>query len=451
MRFPRRAVSRTCAWLALGFSISPVAWSIDRGRNESLPIPALTAFTDDVIGFSLKRPAGWRLRYATGVIAVLKDDQAREGVLIYPVKPKAGFTLQAFLTSYLTVLRASPTSVAKIEFADISSDRLGATARVSGVVSGTPISGFAAAVAQAPDYVVTVIWAPATEFAAKQNRLREIAASYRRAPGKALVKLSGTYFETMAPKGWRILQESSNGVDFANEAGDARVSMGYTDFGADPLPMTIPRLFEAATKPCFPGQQPCFSVAKTYQRLGFVDAPNSKDAMGRIWSARAEEFEATLVDAAGSRVHGVLSGMVMNGRHVTGLYGWIIITGTRVARPDRWESQAAATAIVQDNLKIIRASELITGRMLPRNNPYDSSTIMSSAAYKNKVQAELSAKTQEAIMGREPYHTPAGERIEVPLTSIPAGGNPLFYNPQSGSLWNSTLGPLPPGYVLLQK
>jgi hypothetical protein len=451
-RFRRRTVFRIVAWLAMGgLFFRPVLRSADRGPKGGTPLPALTAYTDDIVGFSLKRPAGWRLRYTTGVIAVLKDDQAREGVLIYPVKPKAGFTLPDFLTSYLSILKASPTGTARIDFANISADRFGANAQISGLISGAPISGLAAAAAQDSDYILTVLWAPATEFAAEKDGLREIAGSYRRAPGIALVKLSGTYFETMAPKGWRILEETSNSVNFANAAGDAGVMSGYADFGGDPSPMTIPRLFEAVTKPCSPGQQPCFSIAKSYNRLASVDAPDFKDAMGRNWKARAEEFEATLVDAAGSRVHGVLTGMVMNGRHITGLYGWIIATATRVARPDRWESQAAATAIVQENLKILKASELITQHILPRNNPYDSSTIMGSWAYKNKVDAELSAKRQEAIMGYEPYRTPTGERINVPLNSIPGGNHPLHYDPQSGRLWNSTLEPPPRGYVLLQK
>jgi len=452
MRFPRRTVFRIVAGLVLGgLCFYSVLRSSDHGPKGSDPLPALTAYTDDVIGFSLKRPAEWRLRYTTGVIAVLKDDQAKEGVLIYPIRPKAGFTLQDFLTNYLLILKMSPTGAARIDFANLSADRSEVTAQVSGLISGTPISGLAAAVAQDSDYILTVLWAPVTEFEAEKDGLGEIARSYRRAPGVALVKLSGTYFETRAPKGWRILEESSNSVHFVNAAGDAGVMSGYTDFGGDPSPMTIPRLFEAVTKPCAPGQQPCFSIAKTYNRLAFVDAPDFKDALGRIWKARAEEFEATLVDAAGSRVHGVLTGMVMNGRHITGLNGWIIATATRVSRPDRWESQAATTAIVQENLKILRASELITQRILPRNNPYDSSTIMGSWAYKNKVDAELSAKRQEAIMGYEPYRTPTGERIDVPLNSIPGGNHPLYYNPQSGQLWNSTLEPPPRGYLLLQK
>jgi hypothetical protein len=451
MSFRQRAVFRAAHWLALGVLIVAVLWLNSCGKGANLQIPALSTFKDDVIGFSVKRPDGWRLRYTTGVIAILKDDQAREGVLIYPIKPKAGFTLQDFMTSYLNILKKSSNKTSRIEFSNFAADRLRATAHVSGIMAGTPVSGLADAVAKPPDYILTVIWAPTPEFVAKRAGLQTIASSYQRTPGIALVKLSGTYFATMAPKGWRIMEESSNSVNFTNAAGDAGVLSGYSDFGGDPAPMTIPRLFEAVTKPCSPGQKPCFSIAKIYNRLAAVDAPDFKDALGRTWKARAEEFEATLVDKAASRVHGVLTGMVMGGRHVTGLYGWMIVTATRISRPDRWESQAAATSIVQDNIKIIRASELITKRILPRNNPYDSSTIMGSWAYKNKVDSELSAKRQEAIMGYEPYHTPSGERVDVPLNSLPAGNNPLYFNPNTGLLWNSTLEPPPQGYVVLKR
>lgn len=450
MHLPCRVLLRACAVLALGLSVSVAAWSVDRAQRDNIPIPALSTFTDEVVGFSLKRPPGWPLRYVSGTIAILRDDRASEGVLIYPVKPGPGFTPQEFLTGYLAALKSSAAGATKIDFSNLRSDRLSAMAQVSGLVSGTPIAGVALASAQGGDWVLTVIWAPTTEFAAKQERLREIAASYRGGGGVALVKLSGRYFETMAPTGWRIKEESANGVNFTNAAGDAAVIVGYADFGGDSAPMTIPRFFDAATRPCSPGQQPCFSVTRTYQRLGYIDAPITRDAMGRNWSARAEEFEATLVDTAGSPVHGVLSAMVMSGRHITGLHGWIIVHATRVAKPDKWESQAAATAVVQDNLTITRASEHITGRMLPKNNPYDSSTIMSSAAYKNQVQSEQSAKHQEAIMGYKTYRTPSGERVDVPLTSVPAGGNPPYQNLRTGQIWSSALERPPQGYVQLR-
>jgi hypothetical protein len=102
-------------------------------------------------------------------------------------------------------------------------------------------------------------------------------------------------------------------------------------------------------------------------------------------------------------------------------------------------------------LKIIKASELITQRILPRNNPYDSSTIMGHWAYKNGVDDALSAKRRESIMGYETYRTSTGERVEVPLNSIPPGSNSLSYHPQTGFLWGSTLEPPPRDYIVIQR
>ncbi len=451
MGYTRRAHLRIAGTAILFISMMPAFAPLSRAVFPAPQSSAVSLYRDDIVGFSVKRPAGWLIRYTTGVIAVLKDDQAREGVLIYPVRPKAGFMLQDFLSSYLGVLKKSSSGSSRIDFASVTGDRQKAAAEVAGVIAGTAISGRAEGFILPPDFILTVIWAPAGEFAVKQAGLRAIAASYERRPGTVLVRLRGTYFESVAPKGWEILEESSTAITFTNAAKDASLLVSYGDFGSDPAPMTIPRLFEALTKPCFPGQQPCFSVTKSYTRLAANEAPDFRDTMGRTWKARAEEFDATLIDAAASRVHGVLTGMVMCGRHVTGLYGWIFVTATRIARPDRWESNSAATSIVQENLKIIKASELITHRILPRNNPYDSSTIMGHWAYKNRIDDALSAKCRESIMGYETYHTPTGETIDVPLNSIPGGANPLYYNPQTGHLWGSTLEPRPRDYVILQR
>jgi hypothetical protein len=420
-------------------------------KNAPIPCGSLETFKEDVVGFLVKKPAGWIIRYTTGVITILRDNQGQEGVLIYPIRPQTGFALEDFFSSYLNILKELSKDSSWIDYSDVSPGRGRVQAKVSGFMGGKTVDGAAAAFPSGPDYILTLYWAPTGELSSQQPLLKCIADSYQKAPGLPLVKLSGTYFETMAPKGWQILEETSNGVNFRNPAGDAGVMVGYLDFGADPQPMTIPRLFDAATKPCSPGQQPCFSKTKSYTMLAAGDAPDFKDAMGRTWKARAEEFEATMADAENSRVHGVLTGMVMGGRHITGLYGWFIITSTRVSRPETWERNSAATAIIQDNLKIIKASEWSTQRILPRNNPYDSSTIMGSWEYKNKVDAELSGKRQEAIMGYETFRTANGERVDVPLNSIPGGNNPLYFNSQTRLTWNSTLEKPPQGYDLLKR
>lgn len=420
-------------------------------KNASIPCRSLETFKENVVGFLVKKPAGWRLMYTSGVIIIIKDAKAQEGVLIYPVRPRAGFSLKEFLSSYLNILKSSTAASSRIDFSDFSAVGNKAGAILSGMMEGKAIAGAASAFLSGPDYIFTLYWAPTDELSSKQELLTCIADSYQKAPGQPLVRLSGTYFETMAPKGWRILEETSNSVNFMNPAEYAGVIVGYLDFGSDIQPMTIPRLFESVTKPCSPGQQPCYSFTKSYTRLAAVDAPDFKDNMGRTWKSRAEEFEATMVDAESTKVHGVLTGMVMGGQHVTGLYGWMIVTSTRVSRPETWERNSAATAIVQENLKIIKASELITHRILPRNNPYDSSAIMGHWEYKNRVDAELSGKRQEGIMGYETYRTPNGERVDVPLNSIPGGNNPLYYNPQTGLTWGSVLEPPPQGYYLLKR
>jgi hypothetical protein len=415
------------------------------------PCQGMTVFKEDVIGFVVKKPDNWMIRYTTGIILVLKDFNAEEGVLIYPVRAGRGLTLADFMTGFLGALKKAPAGSSRIDFSEISRGRDKLTATLAGTMGRKEISGTAAAFPSGPDFMITICWAPKEMFASRQETLGCIADSYQRTMGLPLVRLKGEYFETMAPRGWKILDESQNGINFRNPSETAGVLVGYVDFGGDPRPMTIPRLFDALTTPCAPGQQSCFSITRTYNRLAAVDAPDFTDGFGRPWKARAEEFDATLIDAQRSKVHGVLTAMIMNGQHITKLYGWIFVHATRMSRPETWERDSAATAIVQENLIIIKASELITGRILPRNNPYDSSAIMGHWAYANKSQSERSEKFQEAIMGFDAYRMPGGERIEVPLNSIPGGNNPLFYNPQTGHLLNSTLESLPLGYVPLKR
>jgi hypothetical protein len=422
------------------------------GKSASIPCRSLEMFKEDVVGFLVKKPAGWIIRYTTGIITILRDNQGQAGVLIYPIRPQTGFTLENFFSSFMNILKESSKDSSRVDYSDVIQGRGQVQAKVSGFIGGKTVIGEAAAFPSGPDYILTLYWAPTEELSSQQPVLKCIADSYQKAPGQPLVKLSGTYFETMAPTGWRIVEEGSNGVDFRNPAGDAGVIVGYGDFGSDPQPMTIPRLFEAVSKPCSPGQQPCFSKTKSYTMLAGGDAPDFKDGLGRTWKARAEEFDATMADAQNSRVHGVLTGMVMGGRHITGLYGWFVITSTRVSLPETWDRNSAATAIIQDNLKIIKASEWSTSRILPRNNPLDSSTYLSSGEYKNRVDAELSDKRREGIMGYETYRMPTtGDRFDIPLNSIPPGDGPVFLNPQDRSVWNPALGNAPQGYYQLEK
>jgi hypothetical protein len=64
----------------------------------------------------------------------------------------------------------------------------------------------------------------------------------------------------------------------------------------------------------------------------------------------------------------------------------------------------------------------------------------------NRVDKALSGKRREAIMGFETYRTSTGDRIDVPLNSIPRWNNPLYWNPRTQTIRNSTPQPPPQGY-----
>ena len=55
--------------LASGVLVIPILRSKDRSEGAIPQIPALSTFKDDVIGFSVKRPALWRLRWESQAAA----------------------------------------------------------------------------------------------------------------------------------------------------------------------------------------------------------------------------------------------------------------------------------------------------------------------------------------------------------------------------------------------
>jgi hypothetical protein len=64
----------------------------------------------------------------------------------------------------------------------------------------------------------------------------------------------------------------------------------------------------------------------------------------------------------------------------------------------------------------------------------------------NRVNEALPGKRREAILGFETYRTSTGERIDVPLSSIPRGNKALYWNPRTQTIRNSTPQPPSQGY-----
>ena len=159
-------------------------------KNASIPCRSLETFKEDVVGFLVKKPAGWIIRYTTGIITILRDSQGQEGVLIYPIRPQTGFTLENFFSSFMNILKESSKDSSRVDYADVTQGRGQVQAKVSGFIGGKTVIGEAAAFPSGPDYILTLYWAPTEELSSRQLVLKCIADSYQKAPGQPLVKLS---------------------------------------------------------------------------------------------------------------------------------------------------------------------------------------------------------------------------------------------------------------------
>ena len=67
---------------------------------------------------------------------------------------------------------------------------------------------------------------------------------------------------------------------------------------------------------------------------------------------------------------------------------------------------------------------------MPKNNPLDNSSVISSYEYKTQVDSRLSAKRQESIMGFQSVRSPTtGQTYNAPLNSFQETGpqGPGYY------------------------
>jgi hypothetical protein len=411
-------------------------------------------FTDSYFGFEIATPPGWRISYNDGVIVLYKDSALQSGFIVYPIIPKPNYPARKALIDFLNILKSTNST---IEYKSLSESANEITTQVTGSISGKAVAGYAGVARSENTFIIHVGWtSPDNLNAEYQKFCRCIVQSYKKTAGTALVKRASPngYFETTAPVSWKI-EDSANGAHVYHPQNEAGVVFSYVDFGGDPREMVPNRLFdEYINVPCkSPGRQAAGEVCnvllqKPYTILGTIQLPNFRDVWGRTWKTRGDEYEALLADNK-SIVHGTTLGSVMDGQHITGMHGWIIIMSTRLSSPQNWDKYSAITNFIQSRMRVLKASEFITDRILPKNNPLDSEVITGWRNARNARESERSANLQEAIMGVEAYSTSSGTRYEVPLNSIPAGNGRIWVDEQTGLVWNSAIETPPVNYVPL--
>ncbi len=364
-------------------------------------------YRDPYAGFSIARPAGWKLDYQDGTIVLTRDVAGLVGVMVFPAKLQSDMSAEAFVTAFAAAIgnvirEAGGTFELTQRAARGSTARALALATVDGVPLKAPLW-----VEKEPGFVtLRLYFAPATRFAREEPVLKTVARSFRRntlvgdgrvgaptrkqraEPSVPMRLHQGRWFRTLLPAGWKIAAETDRGIDVMAPDGSASVSFAYATSGTGGG--TATGVIQAFLPQVAPGAR----VLKT-QALPPVAAG---------WDTAAVEYEATV---QGRRVHGVMTA-------TSGMTGFM--SGVRVADTRSWAAKKLLLGRIQESMQITSTDGPSSqGVMLPRNNPLDSSSIMSSWEYKNRVQDRASQQWSNATLGVDQVQSPTtGQQWTVP-------------------------------------
>ncbi|MDE2236596.1 MAG: hypothetical protein KGK30_01790 [Elusimicrobia bacterium] len=391
-------------WLAAGLLAAP-------GRAEAARSCTLPLFQDRELGFAVGRPAGWRLSVEDGALSLRPDRSGKTTAVVVPLRLTSsrggGAALQAYARRLAAVFRAAGGT--------LRWQPKGDALALSGSFRGASVSGELGRRSQAGGTTIFGGWAPAQLWASRRRTILEVGRCYAPRRGALLSTRSetgygpggaSTTFKFLLPEGWSVSGVTANGIDLKRD-GTSGVSFAYMT-GA-PGVMSVDQWIMQL--PLMMGYGDLRVLAE--RPLGSV-----VDPMGLRWDMKAKECEWSY---QGRRFHGVLTGAVANlagfgyGSH-SGMLG------VRYAPVASWQRLSAITAVVQQSIRIAgaRPGQSV---MLPKNNPIDSSGIMSSWELRNKVEDRESAHWRQAIMGYEEVRSPStGQTYDAPLNAWDSTG-----------------------------
>jgi len=378
--------------------------------------PSMPVYRDAYAGFSIGQPRGWALNYSEGSIVVTRDPEQMIGVLVYPARLMSDMSADQFAGMFGgaigDVIRDAGGT---FEMAPPQAGRAAARGTVDGVAMRALLT-----VKAEPGFVtVKLIFAPTARWAAEEPTLQQVAASFRRdtvvdpgdadgggkIPGKApqrsrvMQPYQGRWFRTLLPGGWRVVNESDRGIDVA--AGDRTAFVSYA-YAAN---MTGGASLDGLARQLLPLAVSGARVLKA------SDLPSP----GGGWQVAAVEFSGAGFPGLGYRgdVHGVLTVALLNNG-----FSHTFAAAFRACAADRWATLKTMLGTIQDGTAVTSTDGPSNNVMLPRNNPADSSSIMSSWDYKNRSGDRAMGNFSNATLGIERVQSPTtGSTYTVPMNS----------------------------------
>ena len=415
-------------------------WSHDLGDAGMLapliaPPCALPKHHDDYAGFTIGQPAGWLVESGTGTITVSKDQKGMVGALVYPARVrKTDIPADRFADLFASQLgRNIAQRGGSFQLSNRVTDghiaRADATATIDGVKLRGPLE-----VRSDPGFVtLKLYWAPEESFAAEEPTLKQVVACFHRetlitqkhppppsaishhggsalplAPAVAeptttpLKPFSSKFFTGSVPDGWKVKDETANGIDLVSADQGEGVGFGWVQG-----PMSAPSVLVRQ------------SVARYYPDAHVLwEGPLRGPGPG--WVGYGIEFET-------AQAHGYWQSF----RNQS-----VELGATMVAAKGRWEASKKTLATIAQSVQItpnavstvnahIRAQMALVPRPAPPHTAASSSSSTGLGGWKSNSDARdrLNQDFTDSILDQERAVSPTtGEEYIVPTSAWNATG-----------------------------
>ena len=293
---------------------------------------------DEYYGFSVGRPAGWRVDYSTGTLVVSRDDSNLVAALVYPARMRRGDVPPEQLVGKFTAALA--TSIRRaggtFQLTDKVTDGHVATAFARATLNGVKLRGPIEVLATPGFATLKFYWAPEAEFAADEPTLRQVVGCFQRktlitrrepvappggpqtrfgvgplpqraaAPTEPLQSYRGHYIAMSVPSGWQVSDKTDHGIDLMMANRNAAFSFVWLSGPHQRADVYATRTLERyyrgarvineAMPPAPPGWQIAtieFTLNNGYPTHGYVRvAVGAGVALSDAWLIAAEKWDA---------------------------------------------------------------------------------------------------------------------------------------------------------------
>lgn len=361
-------------------------------------------YTDPYAGFSILQPAGWALSTSNGTITITQDAQQLIGVMIVPARVNVTRSPREWIATFGQVIGDTLRNAGgsfKLDTPQIKGQE--AAAQVTGSLDGLPMCGVLDVVCEPGFVTVRLLFAPTRQWDRFSSALVKVTKSFRRStviemgqraqgqattnpytprPAMALMPYQGSNYSLAIPPGWRVFNEKAAGFDLVDPQGTAHINY--------------------AAAPALPGSFTPQSVAQqslpnAYQNFRLL---KTEPFPFPSWNAMIYEF--TGVDVVlGRPVHGV----AVVGTQ-TSYLGTSIQISVRSAVPERWDMLKGVLTQVQESVVQTNGDAGGVPLLMPRNNPCDSSSILSSGMNRSQATSRSSQQWSNAMLGTERVYSP---------------------------------------------